>query len=322
MPVPMGATLGIVLPVFSLILLGYLAGRTRLFPDEAVKGLHVFIFFFALPALLFRSVAQMESASTIDPVILLAYYPPALLIFGVAFVTARRLRRHPTDSAAIFAATSTYGNSVLLGIPLVLTTWGEAGVVPVMLIVSIHTLILVALPTVMIEWYRSQSADGGSGGKNGVGASLMAAFKGLATNPIIMALLAGGAWWLTGFGINPVVDRTLGLIGQAAAPVALFTLGASLTRYETGGAFVDVSAMIALKLLALPVAVWIMADLVMGLDRMTVGVAVLVAAMPSGANSFVLAQRYDRLVARTATTVLLSTALAWITAAVIIGMFA
>ena len=72
----------------------------------------------------------------------------------------------------------------------------------------------------------------------------------------------------------------------------------------------------------LPAAVWLMADRIMQLDRMTVGIAVLVAAMPSGANTFVLAQRYDRLVARTATTVLLSTALAWISASLIIAWFA
>jgi len=176
----------------------------------------------------------------------------------------------------------------------------------------------VSLPTVMIEWHRSQNAEHGGG----VAASVKAAFTGLVTNPIILALLAGGGWWMTGLGINPVVDRTFSLIAQAAAPVALFTLGASLTRYETGGAARDVSIMMSFKLLLMPLAVWVMADLIMGLDRMLVGIAVLVAAMPCGANTFVLAQRYDRLVARTATAVLLSTALAWITAAAIIAWFA
>lgn len=319
----MGTTLGIVLPVFTLILIGYLAGKTRLFPDDSVKGLNAFVFFFAVPALLFRSLAKLENSGdgasgAVDPSILLAYYPPALLVFVAAYVIARRVRNHPPDTAAIFGATSTYGNSVLLGIPLVLTTWGDAGVVPVMLIVSIHTLILVALPTVMIEWHRSQSAEDGGG----VRASVMAALKGLFTNPIIVALATGGLWWVSGLGLNPVVDRTLSLIGQAAAPVALFTLGASLTRYRTGGAFRDVSIMMALKLLALPAAVWLMAGPILGLDTMTVGIAVLIAAMPSGANTFILAQRYETLVARTATTVLISTALAWITAAAIIAVFA
>jgi len=316
----MGTTLGIVLPVFILILLGYLAGRTRLFPDAAVKGLNAFVFYFAIPALLFRSLARLDAGSdgkVINPEILIAYYPPALLVFATAYLLARQVLRHPADTAAIFGATSTYGNSVLLGIPLVLTTWGDAGVLPVMLIVSVHTLILVALPTVMIEWHRSRSLEHGGG----VRASLLAAGKGLLTNPIIMSLAAGGLWWLTGQGLNPVVDRTLGLIGQAAAPVALFTLGASLTHYKAGGAFRDVSIMMVLKLLALPAAVWVMADPILGLDRLTVGIAVLIAAMPSGANTFILAQRYDRLVARTATTVLMSTTLAWISAAVIIAWF-
>lgn len=317
MPAGMGITLGIVLPVFSLILLGYLAGRTRLFSDEAVKGLNAFVFFIAIPILLFRSLARMDS-SGVDGSILLAYYPPALVVFALAYILARKALRHQPDSAAVFATTGVFGNSVLLGVPLVLTAWGEAGVVPVMLIVSLHTLILVSLPTVMIEWHRSRNADHGGG----VAASIQAAFTGLVTNPIILALLAGGGWWMTGLGINPVVDRTFSLIAQAAAPVALFTLGASLTRYETGGAARDVSIMMTFKLLLMPLAVWVMADLIMGLDRMLVGIAVLVAAMPCGANTFVLAQRYDRLVARTATAVLLSTALAWITAAAIIAWFA
>ena len=304
-----------------MIMLGYGFTKTRLFDAAAGKGISLFVFNVAIPALLFRSIARLDSGpagGSVDPVILLAYYPPALLVFAASYLIARKLLHHPADTAAVFGATSTYGNSVLLGIPLVLTTWGDAGVVPVMLIVSIHTLVLVALPTVMIEWHRSRQAEDGGG----VRASLLAAFKGLVTNPIIVALVAGGLWALSGLGINAVVDRTLGLMGQAAAPVALFTLGASLTRYETGGAARDVSIMMALKLLVLPAAVWVMADPIMGLDRMTVGIAVLVGAMPSGANTFVLAQRYDRLVARTATTVLLSTALAWITAAAILAWFA
>jgi malonate transporter and related proteins len=316
----MSQTLAIVVPVFALILLGYLVGRTRLMPAEGTKAMVNFCYFIALPAILFRTMAALEAPKSLDPTILAAYFAPAVLHFLGAMAVGRFVFGQRLADRALFAMAATYGNILLLGIPLVLTAFGERATVPQMLIMALHPVVLITLCSLFVEIDRGRSA-GGAGGARGAGAVALAALVGLAANPIIVAMAAGLGAGLAGIVLPPVVDKILVLLGQGAAPVALFALGASLAGFKLAADLLQVAALTALKIAVLPAMVFVSAEYVFGLAPLWVAVATLSAAMPAGVNAFVFAERYAVGQARAAATVLVSTALAWIGAAALLAWF-
>ncbi len=313
----MSATLAIVLPVFAVILLGYGVGKTRLFGDEGVKALTTFCFFVAIPAVLFRAMAQLDAPSGSDFAVVVAFYAAVLVTYALAMGVARLLFKLPLADQAIFATGATYSNILLLGIPLVVTAFGPRAALPQSAILALQSVILISLTSFIVE--AARGGEGKSAG--GIGTILKSAGVALATNPIIVSMVAGFAWGRTGLGLHEIVEKSLVFLGQAAVPTALFALGASLTRFHLGGDLRQVAAIGIIKLALLPALVFVSARYVFGLEPLPVAVATISAAMPSGVNAFVLAMRYNTLVARVAAATIATTALAWAIAAALFAWF-
>ncbi len=315
----MAQTLAIVLPVFAVILLGYGVGKTRLFGDEGVRALTTFCFYVAIPAVLFRAMAQLDAPGGSDFAAVIAYYAAVLVAYALAMALARLLFKLTLAEQAIFAAGSTYSNILLLGIPLVLTAFGPRAALPQSAILALQSVILISLTSLIVEAARGAVGKGGDPEAAGVGTILKSAGLALATNPIIVAMVAGFAWGRTGLGLHEIVEKSLVFLGQAATPTALFALGASLTRFHLGGDLRQVAVIGLIKLALLPALVFVSAKYVFHLDALPVAVATISAAMPSGVNAFVLAIRYETLIARIATAVIATTALAWAIAAALLS---
>jgi predicted permease len=150
---------------------------------------------------------------------------------------------------------------------------------------------------------------------------LRATLLGVAKNPIVMAVAAALLWRLLGLPPPPaVVRRTLELLGGAGPPVALFCLGGSLAGFDARAAWRETALVCALKLLAMPLLVWIMARL-LDLPPLETAVAVVAGALPTGANAFLLAQRYRMPAERSGATVLVGTMLSVATLALLLGWF-
>jgi malonate transporter len=316
----MSATLAIVLPVFAVILLGYGVGRTRLFGEEGVRALTTFCFYVAIPAVLFRAMARLDTGAGFDFGIVFAFYAAVLAAYALAMLAGRLLFGLALAEQALFAMAATYSNILLLGIPLVLTAFGERGAIPQSALLALQSVILIPLTSFIVEAARGAGA-GARGGGLRVAATFATAALGIATNPIIVAMVAGFAWSRTGLGLDEIVERFLVFLGQAATPTALFALGASLTRFHIGGDLRQVGAIAAIKLLLLPALVYVCARHLFALEPLLVAVATITAAMPSGVNAFVLAMRYNLLVARVAAALIVTTALAWAIAAALLAGF-
>ena len=304
-------TLFIVLPVFGLILCGYLIGHTRLLNADGIKGLTNFVFFVAMPALLFRSLAILQRPENVEFGIVFAYFGPCLVVFGLAMVVSRFVFRHGIEEQAMLGMSATFSNSVLLGIPLALAAFGDPALLPTMLIIGFHALILITLPTLVVEFHR------GRGGR--WHQVLRSTLLSLLRNPIVMAMVLGAAYGWSGFGLPAVIDSFLELLGRAGPPTALFAVGAALTAYKIGGDLREVAVAMVLKLLCLPALVWLSGTFLFGLDPLWAAVATIIAATPSGVNVFLFASTYDIYIARSAATVLLSTAVAWATVAALLA---
>ena len=307
----MAVILDIVLPIFGVVLIGYAVARFRLIAAEKIDGLADFTFYVAIPALLFRSVLRNIRWETADPGVLIAYFGSGIGLFALTALLGGRLLRARFEEAAVLGLAVTFGNSVQLGIPLVARSFGEEGLVPMMLIISFHSLVLVGLTTVLIEIGR------GRGG--GARAAALQAAKGTARNPIILAMVSGLVGVGIGLELPKTADDLLELLGSAGIPCALFALGAQLSRFSFAGSAGPTALILALKLAVLPAIVWGLAQ-ALGLTPLATAVATLAAGLPTGANVFILANRYQVYQAPVASAVIASTAVSLGTVSLLIAL--
>ncbi len=306
----MYALLEIVLPIFAVVFTGWIVGRFEIIKGERINGLADFTFFIAIPALMFRSVVRSIRWETADPGVLLAYFGSGLVVYGIALIVGLRVFKISFEEAAMLGLACTFGNSVQLGIPMVVRTFGEHGLVPLMLIISFHSLVLIGLTTVLIEIAR------GRGG--GAKAAALQSAKGAAKNPIIIAMVAGLITAAFDVELPRMADDFLALLGASGIPCALFALGAQLSRFRFGGYWRPTAAILVLKLAVLPALAWGF-GLGLELPPETAAVAILGAGLPTGANVFILANRYRVYEAPVVSSVVASTALSLATITLLIA---
>jgi predicted permease len=310
------ATLLIVAPVFALIAAGYAAVLFRFVSETAHKGISEFAFSIAIPALLFRTIVVSEFPQTNPLRMWGAYYGALALTWlaGLAVSALLRGRREATEDGVVFAIGSVYGNIVMLGIPLVLSALGNEAAGPMALILSVNTPLLWLCGTLQMEFVSRK-------GRGSTLSILVPVLADLARNPLMLGIGFGVLWRITGLGLHPVVDRTLDLLAQAGSPAALIALGITLFRFEVKGEKTAILAMCALKLLAMPAAAFVLAQL-LALPPVAAGVVVLFAAMPTGANAYIFAAQYQRLVNPVSGAVALGTVLAALTLPVVVTVVA
>lgn len=299
--------------MFGLMVAGYLLARIRAVEAAGIRGLATFVFLLAIPATLFRGVATGIVPGNVSLDIVYAYFLGLFAVYGISLRAGRALFDTSLPERALLALSASFSNSVMLGIPLVIGAFGERAVLPVTLVISFHSLILIPLTTLLVEIGRGERTS----------LPRMAATLGraLVGNPIIVAIAAGFAWALTGWQMPTAVDAFTRLLAAAAPACALFALGASLAGYRIGGDLRETAFLVAMKLFLHPAIVWLLAGFVFRLPPIEVAVATMLAALPTGANAFILAQRYGIYIARAATGVLVTTGLSIVTAAVLLSLF-
>jgi hypothetical protein len=300
---------GIVAPIFALIGMGALAIRLRLIAPEAVRGMTDFVFYTAMPGLLFASVAQAPPLRLLD--VAGSFLGGALILFAVALLLARTWLGARLSDAALFGLNCVYGNTVMLGIPIVDAAYGAEGVATLLAVIAFHTAVLLPLATLIIE------ADTGHGPFRVLGAALL----GVLRNPVVVSILLALAWRAGGLAMPDPVHRFLALIGAAGPPLALFCLGATLPRPSGWSDLREVALAALIKLAAMPVLVALLAYLA-GVRGLAFSVVVVASALPTGANAFLLARRFDTMMETSATSVVVSTAFSVVTLTLLLGWLA
>ncbi len=289
---------------------GYAATFTRVFDAAASQALAGFVFYFAIPVMLFRNMATAALPDQIPWGYLLSYYLGAGLVFGTGTLLARLLFGGPFERQAITGFGSAFGNAVLLGTPLVLTSFGDPGGLPLFLLLATHSLIMFTAVTVVIEV--------GRGSREGLRELPIAILRGLATNPILWGLVLGIAFNLARLKLPGTVERWASLIGGAAVPCALFSVGASLRAYRLTGALAPAALTVALKLIVQPLIVLGLTRWVFEVPPLWAKVAVLIAALPVGVNAYLFAVRYDAGQVESASAILLSSLLSVVTVSLVL----
>jgi len=277
----------IVAPVFGLIALGYLLARFAVLSEAAGKGLAEFVFTAAIPALLFRMMVTAELSEDASPFALWgSYYLSAAAIWIAAALAAKIILKRPARDGASISMGSTFGNIVMLGIPLALDRFGAEAATPIAIIISISSPLMWFVATLHVEMASEHGQASWSAQIKGLMLSLV-------KNPLIMGLVAGLLWRWTGLGLHPIPDKMISLLGQAAIPGSLVALGLGLTAFEMRGQVSTVTFICLMSLVAFPALVWVLAFHVFSMPPVWAGVAVILAACPPGANAYLYASRYD-----------------------------
>jgi predicted permease len=295
----------IIMPVFGLAILGFTAVKLGWFEQSGINGLSSFVFNFAIPVMLFRTVATAELPDVIPWNFLSAYYFGALSLFAVAIFSGRTFFQQSSSDSGIFGMGAAYSNVVLMGIPLIVTSFGDKALIPLLLIVSTHAAVMFFVTTAIME--------SSSGETQQLRALPFQTFKVLAKNLIVLGLMAGLLFNWLNIPIPGALDVVAKSLGGAALPCAVFSMGASLSQYKIRGSLREALFLIGLKNLIHPLLVWVLASLVFQLEPLWTAVAVLLAACPIGINTYLFAQRYSSLVQPVAAAVLISTGLSFFT---------
>jgi malonate transporter len=299
----MNVILDIVMPVFGMVAVGYVLGRTLLSP-EGVRGLVNVTFYALFPALLFRSTATVR-LDALDPAILLVFFGAVILLYFLMMPLGRALGMNLGEQT-IFALSGTFSNGVGIGIPFVAYAFGPDGLVPLLMIISLHSLIMLTLASFMMEIATQ-------GSSRRLLAKLGSAAFNMLKHPVIPPIILGLMWaelaaQVPGLAIPRVIDQILMALGTAAAPCGLIMTGASLAHVGLRGNWQTAALASVFKLSVLPVLVWLVGRYVFPLDPLWLTVATLNSALPAGTNVYMIAQLYGAGVGRATNAVVISTA--------------
>ncbi len=302
-----------VLPLFTLILLGFAAGRVKLIDAVGLRALITFVFNFAMPPLLFRLVVKSDVVHLFDLRFVLCHVGGQALVAAASVLLAAWLLRLDRPALVIQGFGAAFPNSVLLGLPLMITLYGERGALPATVIFATNVA-LYSLVTLLLE--LTSRAEGAGGPGQLLRGMLIAIFG----NPIIAAACLGLVVALAGLPLPRLVDRTLALLGQAGPATALFALGASLSVRALSGRWGAPAVMVGCKLLLHPLLAWLLAVPLLGLDPFLARAAIIMAALPVGANVYVFAQQYEVAVEAASSAILISTGLAMLSLPVVLWL--
>ncbi|WPC68902.1 AEC family transporter [Rhodoferax ferrireducens] len=275
------------LPVVLLVAIGFITGRAGWIRAEAIKDLSNLVFMVLTPALLFRTMSTVHVEQlNFKPVLM--YFVAAMLLFGFVLIWHGGTRR-----AAVLALAATFSNTVMIGIPLVGLAYGQAGLVTLFTLISVHALMLLTFATVVLELAvaREKVAAGGGGGQHMLLTVLGAVRNGI-IHPVPLPIIVGLLFAQTGLVMPAVVDRPLQLLGNAFGPVALVLVGVTLTAVRIGDHFKAALGLSLIKNLAFPALVALLCW-GLGLSGLQLTVMIVTAALPIGANVFMFSQRYQ-----------------------------
>lgn len=302
--------LALTAPLFLLVLIGYVLTGWARWPRTASDALTRFVFSVAVPTLLFRMMSDFSHLPHTDARLLLAYFGGCLIVFVLGRVVAHFAFKMDGASQSVFALGGIFSNNVLLGVPLAKVTLGEASIPALSLVVVFNTFLLWTLVTVSVEWARNRSTSL---------PGLAKTAKGVLANPIVASILGGTAFGFSGLPLPAVVDQTLGLVSQAAVPLSLIALGMGLAEFGIREGWRESMSICVIKLGAQPVVVWALAR-ALALPAMETAVVALLAALPVGANVYLMSRQFNALEGPVASSLVLSTALAAATTPIVLAL--
>jgi hypothetical protein len=307
--------LGVLVPFFLIVALGYGAARYRLIWQSGLNGLNAYLFNFALPVMMFRGVAMRDLAEIADARLAFVYGLATTVLFLATAAVAARLFRLDRTNAIFHGLGGVQANNGFLALPLLPALFGDAAIAPLALTLLADIAVLYPLCLV--------AADMAARRPHVRRSPLASVARTFYSNPFIPALVLGFVFAVFQLRLPGPAQAAVDLLAAGAAPAALFALGASLSIYrEPTRRTAQVALMNAVKLAVMPVLVWFLGTYVIPLSPFHLKVGVVVAALPTGVNLYLFSSRYVRDVGVFSTAILSSTVISVATLALVVWLFA
>ena len=205
------------IPIFLTLMLGYFLRKINLYDDSFVAQMNKFVFKAALPALLFMNVAESDFIKVWDTKFVLfcfgATFCSIAISIGLSFLL------NPRDIQGEFVQASYRSSAAILGIAIIQNLYGDAGMAPLMIIASVPLYNVMA---VMVLSFMKPDNQGMNK------QMLLKTLKGIASNPIILGILAGLIWSVLRLPLPTILSSTVNNLGKTATPLGLMAMGGAL----------------------------------------------------------------------------------------------
>ena len=271
-------------PIYLTIALGYAATRLGLFVKADMQVFAKFTINLALPALLFNALSQRSVSEILNVNYLLAYALGSLLVIGLGLMWARKVQGHSLSYSSMMAMGMSCPNSGFVGYPIILLPFGSVAGVALALNMVVENLLLLPLLLAIAD------AQGQPGRWKSV---LWQTLKNLLKNPMLIGIVAGFLFSLSGLSMPATLGRTIHLFAQSSAVLSLFVIGGLLVGLKAQGLQGTVMPIALGKLVLHPLAMWAVLVWVVPIgDPALRAAALLTGAMPMLGIYTILSQRH------------------------------
>jgi predicted permease len=297
----------LVLPVFAIIVTGWLAGWVGYLSRSLADALVHFAYNVAMPALLIVTIAQEPARNLLEWRFLLAFGGGSLLCFALVFLALRAGWKRDLAASTIYGMTAAMTNTGFVALPILHAVYGQPAVLPAAVATVFVAAVMFPITVILVESDKHSAR----------GPSARSLVKQILLNPMVLSTLVGLAWAIAGLPMPAPVAAYLNIIAAALTPCALFAIGLGLSVEGLRAHFTASAALAAVKLVILPLIVYGLC-MVSGLKPLYTVAAVVCAAVPTAKTMYVLAHEYkveEPLVAATIsiTTMLsVATLLGWL----------
>ena len=301
----MSAVFNIVLPVFAIMLAGYLAGRFGLLGEASSEALNRFVYYGALPALFVVSMSRVEIGEAFNLPFLAAFGGGLLATFLLGVLVAAVVFPNRLGALGLHGLAAIFSNTGYIGIPLLTTAYGATGQLPAIVGTVLTGAVVMPIGVAIIELDLSRG--------RGPLIILRNVALGVGKSPLVISAALG--LLLSGLGIPlPTFLATFcEIMGAAAGPCALFAIGLFLVGRSFSAGLGEVGWLVLLKLVVQPAITWWIAYGLLDMDPSWAAAAVILAALPTGVLVFVMAQQYDIYVQRATAAIMISTIVSVVT---------
>lgn len=312
--------LGITSPLFAAMALGFIAVRLEFFSKADIRVLGRFVISIALPALLFKALAERSFSDILNVTYLTGYGIGSLIALGFGVGVARFVSKRGVQASAMVGLGMSLSNSGFIGYPVVLQFLGPSATVAVALSMMIENLLILPLVFALAE---ARSEDG-SARKWQTTVSVI--FRGFLKNPLILAISFGFICSMFSLHLPATIAKTIDMFAMASGAVALFVIGGTLVGLRLKGASGNILLICVGKLLLHPLAVFLVLLVLPPIDPMLRQAALILACVPMLSVYPILAQKYGEeewcaaaLLAATVTSFVTISAMLWLVSSGLVG---
>ena len=269
------------IPIFLIILLGYILMRVGLFNKDLTRVMDKYVYKIALPVLLFKQVATADIYSEFNIEFVLFCMISTTIMFILVWAGSALLLKDKSEVGA-FAQASARGSAAILGIAFIENIYGSSGMGPLMIVSAVP---LYNIYSVIILTF---SAKGRTSGKGAIRQALI----NIAKNPIIIAILAGLIFAVVRIPLPYIPLKALSYVAQTATPLALLVVGATFEEKQALTKIGPTCAATFIKLILIPL-VFLPVAVYMGFRNGSLVAIIVMLGSPTTVSCYIMAKNMD-----------------------------